>query len=282
MRTYLVLARDISTNVSNITALALKTMSDKTAEHLQELENPTKDDHGQDFVKAALAKEVAKLIKHSTEATNSVWEACDLLQSIPAEATAKSAAPTPGIGTVKNTKTGVWREWMYITAIICFLMAYWTYQEYDFSGSHLLSNPLRIATYNNTGGHVDAVVADMKHVCGLVNENFNLAAQVQEAKLSELHKRNKVLENALKNSNERIDNIWEALGPPNEVGTYYMDFKEGSDNPVVGDKRIFKLRQELMAQIQRLEARTLQTRKETQLTDMRLTRRMDKVERKAK
>ncbi|KAH7126727.1 hypothetical protein B0J11DRAFT_567503 [Dendryphion nanum] len=76
---------------------------------------------------------------------------------------------------------------------------------------------------------------------------------------------------------QRIDNIWEALGPPNANGTYYTttntpaNFDDNPDNDIEHDEKIKELRQKLT-----------QLRQYVLRIDLRLTKQIGRLEKKWK
>jgi hypothetical protein len=286
---YLAEARDLSLSTSKATIFAMKVMSKKTGEYAQELEDPESPLTVEDITNNAVACEIGKLLEHSTEATESVWAAVDLLQQLhdantePQEEQLTTDSGVEGKEEteriVKGTHVKKWspQDWLTLGCILCCLFLT-TLQELKHPSLFISHRAQTDCTVAKT------LYADLSHAYKLFHDSYKHSASLQQSqhyKLIMLNERYQNLQGALDDKDLRIDNIWEALGPPNTNGAFYgaesakalkCDYDSGVDG------KLQELRQGLQEQVKRAEASAVQVRREMQLTDIRLSQRLTKIE----
>ncbi|KAF2440739.1 hypothetical protein P171DRAFT_106936 [Karstenula rhodostoma CBS 690.94] len=245
-------AREISIKVSNTIATVMKTMSDKTKDIETEAGLDSHASTDQDAALATIMFELAEVIKHLTPAAESTWAALNLLEAIAAKSSLRQAN--------KFTKIQAYLPWACcaFTAILASVAV--------FNGNH---NAFQLPGRNDMASSI----AEMQSVCGLVNKNLDFAAQIRNATLAEFNQRLLAIEHAWQSNDERIDNVWEALGPPNAQGTYFTR-DTGPDDGRAIDTRALKARME------KLEADALELKRQVQRAEVRTTSRLNKLERK--
>ncbi|RMZ72098.1 hypothetical protein GMOD_00007092 [Pyrenophora seminiperda CCB06] len=113
----------------------------------------------------------------------------------------------------------------------------------------------------------------------------NLTGEAYTAQLEDLGQRYKDLADASESHGLRLDNLVEALGIPNEQGTYFSSAQQDStplmDCRVPEDIREYmhKFSRNADRQLERLNSEMELMRKNVHRMDIRLTKRLNKVDR---
>jgi len=134
----------------------------------------------------------------------------------------------------------------------------------------------------NPSSNVHNQVMNLVHRAQAVT---NLTGEVYSIKLEDLDQRYKDLADASESHGLRIDNLVEALGAPNEQGTYfsaaYPNPRAKTECQVPEDTRAYiqKLSADADRQLERLHHEMELMRKNVHRMDIRLTKRLDKVDR---
>ncbi|KAK7189453.1 hypothetical protein DPSP01_001443 [Paraphaeosphaeria sporulosa] len=245
-------AREISIKVSNTIATVMKTMSDKTIDIETEARTDAHESTEQDTAIVAIMFELAEVIKHLTTAAESTWAALNLLETIAAKSSLQQAN--------KFAKMQSYLPWA-----CCAFTAILALSTF-FNGLHNASQPPDLNDMRSS-------IAEMQSVCGLVNKNLDIAAYVRNDTLAEIDQRLLAIEHAWQDNNERIDNVWEALGPPNAEGTYFIQEMGAPDERPI-DSRVLK------ARMDKLEADALEFKRQVQRAEVRTASRLNKLDRK--
>jgi len=169
------------------------------------------------------------------------------------------------------------RDWLTLCCVLCCLFLT-TVQE--------LRHPVLFTSHHGASHCTLAtkVYTDLSHAYSLFHESYKHAASLQQSqhhKLIILNEQYHDLQSTLEDQDLRIDNTWEALGPPNANGTYYS--AEGAETYKCDcadgvDGKLQELRQGLEQRVKRAEEKAGEVRRAMQLADIRLSKRMDKLE----
>ncbi|KAJ4358502.1 uncharacterized protein N0V89_003086 [Didymosphaeria variabile] len=233
----------------------MKRISEKTTDIDTEAEDAS-GSKNQDAAITAIIAELAKVITHLTAAAESTWAAMNFLESIPHKASDKQGD--------KIMKTQSYLSWACcVTVAVLACVAVFN--------SHIIPG-IRSAP------QLPDAFLDMQNVCGMMNKHLHVAAQVQNATLAEFDQRFRMIEKALASNDERIDNVWEALGPPNAQGTYFArnTFSEEGTIPDGQGSNLHDMKERMG----KVEADALELKRKFQRAEVRMTSRINKLERK--
>ncbi|KAH4782896.1 hypothetical protein HBH62_112410 [Parastagonospora nodorum] len=244
-------ATDFSTGVSGAAVDVLAIVNKKTADYMDEMETSTLSEETKAQANSLITEEVQKLMEHSTRAAEQVWHATDMLRE-------GKEGPT-------LAKDWAWSAAAtFMTACIAAAVAVFVAHIYGPSGLALV-----------TGGHNN----DMYHqVLDLVERTkavTNLTGEIHSIKLQEVDQRYNNLAALSESHGLRIDNIVDALGPPNAQGTYYPSTSKPADT--VCEARIQKMSQDLSLQLKRQKEDMEMMRKDMHRMDIRLTSGIEKA-----
>jgi hypothetical protein len=286
-------ARDMSLSTSKATIYAMQLMSEKTSEYAKDVEDNSLPSPTEEIASNIVACQVGKLLEHSTEATKSVWLAVDVIQELH-NANVSMREESREAHTLKDSKGQVesfagqnravkkWdlKNWITLGCILCCILL-------------TILQELRHPTiFTSRRGTPDCVLAqnlyaDLSHAYSLFQKSYEESTSLQQAQhnnLIELDNRYHNLQGILEDQNERIDNVWEALGPPNANGTYHGTTEEAEpqkcDCDVNVDGKLRELRAVLMQQVTRVEEDTARLRQNMHLADIRLSGKIRKIENK--
>ncbi|KAF2691884.1 hypothetical protein K458DRAFT_6801 [Lentithecium fluviatile CBS 122367] len=269
---YLYKARGLSLSTSKATIFAIQVMSKKTGEYVQGPEGSSLPSPASDISNHIVASEIGKLLEHSTEATEGVWAAVDLLQQLhnvdievaQDQVDVKLTKTKPNVESSEKALGKTRKQKDYLT-LVCILLCLFltTMQE--------LRHPTIFVSRRASN--------NCANVYSLFGDSYKLIASIQQAQDEKLDALNKQSQD----TELRVDNLWEALGPPNANGTYYGAKAEHVDTSSEDiDKKLQVLKEGLERQVKRVEANAAGFKKAMQLADIRLSSRLDKVERKAR
>ena len=263
-------ATQISLAVSQMAVFCMGVMGDKVTSCIDEVEESDLSAEGKDKAKALITKELKKLLKTCAKATDRVYVALDLLRSSlhfeePSQNLDISiikdliAESTPRKSWLRSVTQVVLKTVMGAAVSIAAVQFYST-SSFDLA---LQTNPF--GTYSQ----VITLVQRAQAVTNLTGEIYSI-------KLEDLDQRYKELEAASESHGLRIDNLVEALGVPNAEGTYYSSMpKSDCEAP----SSIQKISADADRQIQRLRSELAAMRKNIHRMDIRLMKRLDKVDR---
>lgn len=284
VKTYLSRATQISLTVSQAAVFSMGVMGEKAASCIDEIEESTLSAEGKVNAQAVITEELKKLLKHCAKATDRVYTTLDLLRNslhidksnddadismlkvLVAESQARLNTPRKswfcsGARIILGAAT---------SAVIALTVAH-LYNTGGFELAHQ-TNP------NSMHSQVISLVQRAQAVTNLTGEIYSI-------KLEDLGQRYKELEAASESHGLRIDNLVEALGVPNEDGTYFSS-KAKADVPPEIDCRVengypcfLKASAEADSQVERLRRELELMRKNIHRMDIRLMKRLDKVDR---
>lgn len=244
-------ATDYSTAVSGAASDVLAIVNKKTADYMDEMETSTLSEETKAQANSLITEEVQKLMEHSTRAAERVWRATDMLRECKegralAKDWAWSAAATM------------------MTAFIAAVVAVFAAHVYGPSGLGIITRG-----YNNNMYHQ---ILDLVERTKAVT---NLTGEIYSVKLQDVDQRYNNLAALSESYGLRIDNIVDALGPPNAQGTYYPSTPGPAD--ATCEARIQKMSQDLSLQLKRQKEDMEMMRKDMQRMDIRLTSGIEKV-----
>jgi hypothetical protein len=246
-------ATESSTAVSKAASYILAAMNRKTANYMDEMETSTLSEEAKIHANAIITKELQKLMEHSTHATDRVWVATDLLRTL-------------------KDKQANYKDWAWsaaavaMTASISAMMGILTAHLFGPTGFEL-----------GPSGRMYSQVIDLVQRTQAVT---NLTGELYTIKLQDIDQRYTDLA-ALSNSHgDRIDSIVDALGPPNEEGTYYVSMPKssGGESCKDVDNRLRKVSDDAARQMQRLQEEMRLMRKNVNRMDIRLTSGLNKCQ----
>jgi hypothetical protein len=242
-------AMESSIQVSKIATYGFSVMDKKTAEFLEEMESSTMSEEARSEANTLIIKELQKLMEHSFRAAKHVWLATDLLRGC-------------------KHKSSHYKDWAWssattiVTAFIAATVSIVTGHLYGHSGFDLKPS-------NNPGGDIYAQVLDMVQRTQAVT---NLTGELYTIKLQDIDRRYDNLADLSEAHGLRIDNLVEALGPPNQVGTYSVAIQKTDQSACKDLERIIQQVSEgSKRQSQRHEAEIKLMRKNINRMDIRLS-----------
>jgi uncharacterized protein YsxB (DUF464 family) len=206
-------------------------------------------------VKASVVimEELQKLMKYSFRAAGQVWLATDVLRSF-------------------EQRRTQYKDWAWfvtatvVVAVIAATVSIVTVHLYGLAGFNLVPKS------NSEGIHTQVV--DLVQRTQAVT---NLTSELYMIKLQDIDRRYDDLAALSESHGLRIDNLVEALGPPNEEGTYYFSMPK-TDSRSCKDLQslIQKASDETKRQQQRYQAEIKLMRKNMHRMDIRFTSAINK------
>ncbi|KAL1796362.1 hypothetical protein ACET3X_004902 [Alternaria dauci] len=263
-------ATQISLAVSQMAVFSMGVMGEKVTSCIDEVEESDLSAEGKEKAKALITKELKKLLKTCAKATDRVYVTLDLLRS---SLHVEESSQKLDISIIKDliAESAPRDSWLWSTtkavlqtmASAAIVIA--AVQLYSTSGFDLALRP------NRSDMHSQIVsLVQRAHTV------TNLTGEIYSIKLEDLDQRFKELEAASESHGLRLDNLVEALGVPNANGTYYSsmpnsDCEAPRDIPTVSA--------DADRQIQRLRSELATMRKNIHRMDIRLMKRLDKLDR---
>jgi hypothetical protein len=283
VKIYLSRATQHSLSVSQIAVFAMGVMSEKSALCIDEIEESTLSDEGKVNAQRLITIELKKLLKHCARATDRVYAALDLLRkTLLIDETYKN----PDISAIRELLVESEarlrtprKSWLWTAAGLT--LGAMTSAAIGLAGAHLYGpGGFDLALKTNPVG-MHAQVLDLVHRAQSIS---NLTGEIYSVKLQDLDQRCKDLEDASESHGLRLDNIVEALGVPNDEGTYFtstLESKPMLNYEVPEDVRAYirKLSDDADRHFGRLHGEMKTMRKNINRIDIRLTKRLDKVDR---
>lgn len=249
-------AMDSSTSVNKAASDALATMNKKTATYMDEMETSTLSEDAKMNANTLITQELQKLMEHSTHATERVWVATDLLRSL-------------------ESKQVTYKDWAWtvtgtlMTACLSAVVGVFAVHTVGPAG-------FDIVPQGGHGGHLYGQVVDLVQRTQAVT---NLTGELYNVKLQDIFERYKDLAALSESHGERIDNIVDGLGPPNEKGVYHLSSPKEAKSEAYKDieGRLQKASDDASRQIQRLHEEMQLMRKNVNRMDIRLSSGLEKV-----
>lgn len=260
-------------------------MSVRSATCMDEIANSSLDEAGRDIARIVITGEIGELLKHSTAATNSVYAAMDLLRtSLHSEIqddNGQDAKPC------EHTKRGSWKYGA-ILSLSLFSIGLTSFGQFGHllptdwvPGSWIPSN--RISGMQIPNGYT---VVDITSLQTCVHDTINSVAEMNVVDNKVTSTRLKHLEQTHEATGQRIDNIWDALGPPGPDGRYKFESNPGELNDDSAWD-IQKVREEVKTQLDRVNheiahldkiyEEIVDLRRHVHRVDLRLTKRIDQL-----
>jgi hypothetical protein len=271
----------LSTSTSKSVVFALNIMSVRSATCMDEIMNSNLDEVGRDAAKTVIAGEVGELLKHSTAATNSVYAATDLLRtSLHPEtygAIDQYAKPR------EHIKRGSWKYGL-LLGLSLFSIGLASSRQLG----HLLPADW-IPSDRVFGTHIPNgyALVDIASLQSVLRSTINNITEMNMVDTRVTSARLEHLEETYETTEQRIDNIWDALGPPGSDGRY--DFGPHTyrlNEDAVRD--IQQFREEFKTQIDRvnyeiahldkIHKEIVDIRRHVHRVDLRLTKRVDHLQ----
>jgi hypothetical protein len=273
-------ARQFSTTISHSAVSTMAVMSDKAAICFDEIDESNLSDDGKSNAKALITCEIQKAIKYCTAAAHRTWEAFDMLEDRllieDLDERKNTIILKKLISELKGRKHAS-KGWFWSVAPMILCAA--TSAAIGLASSYLYCRSGFSIVPTSTSGDTTMYpqVLDLVQRTQAVT---NLTGEIYSIKLQDLDQRYQELAAASEAHGFRIDNLVDALGPPNEDGVYYTSTSK-PDSHVPEDIRqyIQKIADDSARQSQRLHNEMEQMRKNVNRMDIRLTKRIDKVDR---
>jgi hypothetical protein len=283
---YLDRALKLSTSTSKSVVSALNTMSVRSATCINEIMNSSLEEVGRDAAINIITSEMGELMKYSTAATSSVYAATDLLltslHSEIHEAIDQYAKPR------EHIKRGSWK-YRLLLGFILFSIGLTSSRQFG----HLLPTDWipaswipgdRISGINIPNGYALMDIASLQtSLRGTINtiaEMNMVDNRVTSARLKHLEETNEA-------TGQRINTIWEALGPPVSDGRYDLGPHTCRLNADAA-RDIQQIREEVKMQIDRVNhyiphldkilKEIVDIRRHVHRVDLRLTKRIDHLQ----
>ncbi|KAF2476420.1 uncharacterized protein BDR25DRAFT_339432 [Lindgomyces ingoldianus] len=267
-------ALQCSISISNGAAYVMEVVNQTTAKCIDELELSSLSQGARKAATEEMSRELAKIMKYSTGATEQVYLAKDLLIKAFESCTTIRQAPMQrdSTDTLKSTKQDMVRkEWVgglqkggaYIIhglAVIGVLLL-----------TLLVTAPLKPNIV--TRGDLKKVDNRMDLMMFSIMTYVFEENSAMKARLAGLEKLSQVQTNRSEAIQLRLDNLWDSLGIPDENGMYRFD-KESNRLSEFLEHQLIDLKGELLKQ-----AKTLNDmRRQNHLMDIRLTRQIQRLQ----
>jgi hypothetical protein len=234
-----------STRVSKIVTYGFSVMDKKTARYLAEMESSPLSEAARFEANAAITEELKKLLEHSFRAAKHVWRATDLLRGC-------------------EHRSRHYKDWAWsgaATVMTAFIAA-----TVSIATAHLHGHSrLGLVPHSNPGGEVYSQVLDMVQRTQAVT---NLTGELYTIKLQDIDRRYDNLAHLSEAHGLRIDNLVEALGPPNYEGTYSISAPSIDQSACKDLERIVR---QVSEESQRQQAEIKSMRKNINRMDIRLS-----------
>jgi hypothetical protein len=246
-------ATSSSTSVSKTTAYAFAMMNSKMANYMKDMETSRMSDEATAKANVVIMEELQKLMKHSFRAAGQVWLATDVLRSF-------------------EQRHTQYKDWAWfvtatvVTAVIAATVSIVTVHLYGLAGFNMVPK-------SNSEGIYTQLVDLVQRTQALTNPT----SELYTIKLQDIDRRYDDLAALAESHGLRIDNLVEALGPPNDEGTYYLPMPK-TDSRSYKDLQslIQKVSDETKRQQQRYQVEMKLMRKNMHRMDIRFTSAINK------
>ncbi|KAL6712657.1 hypothetical protein ACN47E_000534 [Coniothyrium glycines] len=284
-------ARHFSTSVSHSAASAMSIMARKSATCIDEIESSPLSAEAKDGAKAIITSEIKKVIKHCTDATGGIWAAYDLVEERLIDDESEQAITVSTFKTLvsqlRTTQSA--QHTSSLHSLLTLLFAALT-------TAALTAGLLYLCTLPTPNNAVPTTAPPHAHILTLLaraQAHTNLSTSLHTAHLTSLEHRLATLLSASSAHESRIDNLVDSLGPPNALGLYFTPAPAAPSGPAAASSQCTAagLPPDVQQHMQRLAAEhrarenavrseMQQLRKTMHRIDMRLTRRVDAVEKR--
>ncbi|KAF2709528.1 hypothetical protein K504DRAFT_406794 [Pleomassaria siparia CBS 279.74] len=275
---YLDRALNFSTTTSKVTVFALQTMSSKSANCLAEIDDSKLSGSEKDAAKMEITSELSNFMENSTDATESVYSAMDLLRKIiysAMEEILDSAIE-------KQNKRGSWKEW----ALLCISLLSLGIASFGLYNQLSSSKFFPFVDVQGTELAKGYGVAEITALQSTLNDTISAVSEANKLDNLVTSARLKYLEETYDTTGQRIDNIWDALGPPNAIGGFDIGRQTGNLNEKLAqgiqdvrqdvNKQLEKIQRE-MKQLDTVRDQFVELRRYVHRVDLRLTHRLDDI-----
>jgi len=274
VKTCLSRATEMSLTVSKAAVYCMGAMNEQFTRYIEET-NVSID------AEAKITEELRKLLKHGSKATYSVYAALDLLRNklhIDESSHSRDIPIIEKLIAESEARLSDSRE-----------SSWWTVAKVMLGAATSAVIALAAARMYGTNGFSLAIPTDSNgthyQVLSLVQRAqalTDLTGELYSIKIDELAQHYKELELASESHGLRIDNLVEALGVPNEEGTYFSSTPE----PGMGCKTrndhscVPEIMADANRQTEKLRSELEHMRKNMHRMDIRLMKRLDKVDKR--
>lgn len=256
-------------------------MNRKSIPCFEEVDQSPLGDAAKDAAKIEITTEVSKFMKHISESTRSVYAALDLLLKLYYEDVEKdqlSLAAVTGTGPGSRTRQteaeeALWPMWKVLTTgFFLFVMALIVLVAFDMELDKwkLVPEDLQHVTTPDS-----SQIGKMMDYVRTIDEARKYDKKVVHASLKKFDTRCRSAEVASEELGARLDNIVESLGPTNQDGMYF-----DQSNAFKACKQSDTLILHLQEQNGKLEEELIRLRKHIHLVDLRLTKDVNRLQRK--
>ncbi|KAF1841872.1 uncharacterized protein K460DRAFT_266946, partial [Cucurbitaria berberidis CBS 394.84] len=280
VKVYLRKATQFSLSVSKVAVFAMGVMGAKFDTCIDEIEESDLSVEGQVNAMKLVTAELKKLVKHCTRATGRVYATLDLLrESLTVEGTDREL-DIPSIQKLISESEAQRRasrkSWIWTAAGI--LLSAATSAAIGITAAHL--GPAGFDLALNSNGRGNGLYAQVVDLVQRTQAVTNLTGEIYSVKLQDIDDRYQELASLSEAHGLRIDNIVDALGPSNTEGLYYSTTPK-PDYPVPDAvyHHIRKISDNTGQHMQRLYHDMEQMRKNINRMDLRLIKRLEKVDR---
>jgi hypothetical protein len=248
-------AMEYSTSISNAATYGFTIMNNKTSKHMEEMEGSMLSEEARSLANAVITEELQKLMDHSFRAVKNVWLTIDLLRDCE-----QKRSHYKGWGWSSLAAT-------IMTTVVAATVGLVTARLYGLAGFYLVPS-------SSPGGGMYTQLIDLVQRTQAVT---NLTSELYTIKLRDIDYRYDYLAALSESHGLRIDNLVEALGPPNEEGTYYPPKPKTDIGSCKDLERIMrKTSEESKRQSQRYQSEIELMRKNINRMDIRLTSSIEK------
>ncbi|CAO2657523.1 Nn.00g036490.m01.CDS01 [Neocucurbitaria sp. VM-36] len=265
VKVYLRTATHSSLFVSKVAAFAMSVMGEKVDTCIDEIEESDMSAEGRRMAKTLVLAELKVLIKHSTRATRHIYAALDVLQqSLTTEADRNLAIVS--IKEIKS-KSDVQRHSTYVNlvwAMVGLVLGV------GLTACLCRQAGAKLVLSSREQGNGPCSYLDFVHRTQVVT---NLTGEVYSMIRHDIHNRYQEVAAITEANTLRIDNLVDALGPTNEEGVYY------SAMPKLDYTVPDSVHQEIRKMSDNAAREMKQMRKNINRMDLRLTKRIDKIDR---
>ena len=246
-------------------------MSQKSSTCFAEIEASRLSSQDKDEAKIFVTNELEKLVHYCTRATSSVYTALDLLrESLLLEEDDEAADNESSLPTQR-------KGWFWKVAAIVLGASASVALGFHAADLCRMTNFDIARNCNNMEHDLFGELADLFQRTQSV---MNLSSEVYSVKMQHVDQHYKALEAITEAQGMRIDNLVESLGPTNDEGLYFSKTSKANvDAPENNQHREDKVSESMKIEVQRLRLEMEKVRRNMNLVDLRLTRRLDKVER---
>lgn len=278
---YLDEALKLSTTTSQAVAFALHTMSIKSATCMDEIAASSLDETRRDAARISITGEMGELLKHTTAATNSVYASMDLLRAS-LQFETHSGIDLDARSHVHSNR-GSWK-YRLLLGVSFFSIGLASLASLGQLGYLLPADWLPSNLIPGIQIPHGYAVVDIASLQSSLHETINAVAKINLVDNKVTSSRLRYLEENHEATGLRIDDIWEALGPPGPDGRYEF----GPDTAKISAdvaRDVQQIREEIepqldglhheIARLNKIREEIVDLRRHVHRVDLRLTKRID-------